>query len=63
MEKQELEVCYARRTFMWSSPDWVEDMIMVESIIMDKADMNDLYMAEFNLEQEDMDDHNATDPT
>lgn len=47
---------------MWSSRDWVEDMIMVGSFIMDKAGMNDQSAAGYYDEQADMNDHNATIP-
>lgn len=39
------------QTFMWSSSDWVEDMIMVGSVIIDKAGMNDQSAAGYNDEQ------------
>lgn len=48
------------QTLMWVSSDWVEDMIMMGSIIMGKADRNDQQAAGYNVEQADMHDHNAT---
>lgn len=36
---------------MWVSSDWVEDMIMMGSIIMGKADRNDQQAAGYNVEQ------------
>lgn len=46
---------------MGISSDWVEGMIMMGSIIMGKADRNDQQAAGYDVEQADMDDHNATD--